>query len=222
LLEKGAARHDSARAVIIGYPASAAGTTRLAACDRLLGPLERLWLARRRAAALQRLPSELRHVGVLEAAGLDVGRLVQGLGGMVVQGTGGYPDVSDQEGIMTRRTTSKRRGPAIVVAALALTILAGVGGWYGTRPSSAAGGVSVDRYGDQLQTVPAGQLPVFAMRGGPRVAEPYRFASSEEGKALESVACYCGCGAIGHTSNRACYLTGTAAGTTTFTSHGAT
>ncbi len=121
-----------------------------------------------------------------------------------------------------RSTTSTRRLPVLLPVALALVVLAGGGFWYAARPGPSPAGVSTDRYGDRIQTVQAGQLPVFAQEAGEKAVEAYRFASSEEGKALESVPCFCGCRNIGHRHNRDCYIKGTGAGTVTFTSHGAT
>ncbi len=41
-----------------------------------------------------------------------------------------------------------------------------------------------------------------------RVREAYQFALANPA-ALKNVPCYCGCGAMGHTSNYSCYLKGT-------------
>jgi len=84
-----------------------------------------------------------------------------------------------------------------------------------------AGGdaVTVDQIGDQVQTLPRGQLPVFAK--GADVAALYRFAV-ERGDVLQHIPCMCGCGGIGHTGNRSCGVKGEAGGRVTFTSHAAT
>ena len=100
-----------------------------------------------------------------------------------------------------------------------LGVLAG-----GATPSraSAAGPVTTDQYGDKNQTLSRGDLPVFATSGGPDVAGLYRFAV-EQGKDLEHIPCYCGCGNIGHRSNRQCYIKSeNTNGTITYTSHAAT
>ena len=87
---------------------------------------------------------------------------------------------------------------------------------------AAAGPVTTDQYGDQNQTLPRRQLPDFAKSGGPKVQEAYRFAV-DHGRDLESIPCYCGCGGIGHGSNRACYIKSEKGdGTVTYTSHAAT
>lgn len=85
-----------------------------------------------------------------------------------------------------------------------------------------AGPVTTDEYGDQNQTLPRRELPEFAKARGPKVQEAYRFAV-EQGGHLDSIPCYCGCGSIGHRSNRACYIKSeNRDGTVTYTSHAAT
>lgn len=87
---------------------------------------------------------------------------------------------------------------------------------------SAAGPLTTDQYGDQVQTLPRGELPLFAKSAGPDVAGLYGFAA-ERGKDLEHIPCYCGCGNIGHRSNRQCYIKSeNRDGTLTYTSHAAT
>ena len=87
---------------------------------------------------------------------------------------------------------------------------------------AAAGPVTTDQYGDQNQTLPRGQVPDFARSRGPKVAELYRFAV-DQARDLVYMPCYCGCGNIGHTSNRTCYIKSESPdGTVTFTSHAAT
>jgi hypothetical protein len=103
----------------------------------------------------------------------------------------------------------------------ALTATAVVG-WLVLRPgSSGAGPVTVDRYGDRVQTVSGGEVPEF-VRGDPEVARVYRFATGNAGD-LEYIPCFCGCKNIGHRSNRDCYIKSfNGDGTVTYTSHGAT
>lgn len=52
---------------------------------------------------------------------------------------------------------------------------------------------------------PANQLPEFAAHADHRVQVAYRFAIANP-EALETVPCFCGCNAMGHMSNRACYI----------------
>ncbi len=83
-----------------------------------------------------------------------------------------------------------------------------------------AGRVTTDEIGDQVQTLPRGQLPVFA--GTDDVRALYRYAV-EHGDELRYIPCFCGCGQLGHRSNRDCYVKAVHPdGRVTFTSHAAT
>jgi hypothetical protein len=53
------------------------------------------------------------------------------------------------------------------------------------------------------------------------IAELYRFAR-ERGDVLPWMPCTCGCGQLGHASNRACYVKSDMGRRTTWTSHAAT
>ena len=90
-------------------------------------------------------------------------------------------------------------------------------------PSGARGharSVTTDEIGDQVQTLRKGEWPVFAST--PELQRLYRFAL-ERGDELRWMPCYCGCGDVGHRSNRDCYVKATNPdGTITFTSHAAT
>jgi hypothetical protein len=79
--------------------------------------------------------------------------------------------------------------------------------------------VTTDAIGDQVQTRAAAALPGFAAAAD--IAELYRFAR-ERGDILQWMPCTCGCGRLGHASNRACYIKREAGGRTTWTSHAAT
>jgi hypothetical protein len=75
--------------------------------------------------------------------------------------------------------------------------------------------------GDLLETMPEGELPSFARKGGPKVEALYRYAA-QHGEVLAYIPCVCGCGAIGHRHNADCYVAERlAGGAITFTSHGA-
>ncbi len=79
--------------------------------------------------------------------------------------------------------------------------------------------MTTDAIGDRVQTLPRGQLPVFASGEAQAL---YRYAV-EHGDELQYVPCFCGCGRLGHKSNRDCYIKAfNANGTLTFTSHAAT
>jgi hypothetical protein len=106
----------------------------------------------------------------------------------------------------------------ILVLALAITVaVIGASRWVATGAEP----VTVDRIGDQNQTLPRGQLPVFASNAD--TAALYRFAVDNP-DTLRFMPCTCGCGdaSIGHASNRACYIKDEPPGRVTFTSHAAT
>jgi hypothetical protein len=112
----------------------------------------------------------------------------------------------------------KRRGFVFGAGAAAV---AGVGAWqlWPARSETAAP-VTTDAIGDQVQTLPRGQVPAFAGRG--EIARLYRYAV-EHGDELQYIPCFCGCGRFGHKSNRDCYVKSfNPDGTLTFTSHAAT
>ncbi len=85
-----------------------------------------------------------------------------------------------------------------------------------------AGPVTTDRIGDEVQTVPRGQLPEFAAPNTPGVRRLYQYAV-EHGDELRYIPCFCGCYRFGHRSNLDCYIKALHRdGTVTFTSHAAT
>ncbi|SRR6266571_3321803 len=101
------------------------------------------------------------------------------------------------------------------------TVVAAIAGWqlWPTRTGGTAS-VTIDAIGDQVQTLPKGQLPIFA--GTADLHRLYRYAV-EHGDELQYVPCFCGCYRLGHKSNRDCYIKAFAAdGRLTFTSHAAT
>jgi hypothetical protein len=96
-----------------------------------------------------------------------------------------------------------------------------VAGGLAVGRDSLAGPVTIDQFGDQIQTLRRGELPDFAKAGGPAVEEAYRFAL-EQGKDLEYIPCFCGCRNIGHRGNRDCYVKSeNPDGTVTYSSHSA-
>ena len=103
----------------------------------------------------------------------------------------------------------------VLIGVVGVGILLAMGAWL----QAGGEGVSVDNIGDQVQTLPRGQLPVFAK--GTDVAALYRFALERQ-DVLQYMPCMCGCGGLGHTSNRSCYIKSETAGRVTFTSHAAT
>jgi hypothetical protein len=103
----------------------------------------------------------------------------------------------------------------------AVMTVVGFGAWQllEGRPV-AAGPVTRDAIGDQVQTLPRGQYPEFAETG--EIRDLYRYAV-ERGDELQYMPCFCGCGRFGHKSNRDCYVKAVNRdGTLTFTSHAAT
>ncbi len=57
----------------------------------------------------------------------------------------------------------------------------------------------------ELKMAPESSLPDFARNAPPQVKEAYRFAAANP-EVLKMIPCYCGCSAIGHTSNLDCYV----------------
>jgi len=92
---------------------------------------------------------------------------------------------------------------------------AGVVWWIGADAQP----VTVDEIGDENQTVPRGQLPLFAAKGD--AAKLYAFAA-DNADTLRWMPCTCGCAGFGHVSNRSCYVKSETPGLVTFTSHAAT
>jgi hypothetical protein len=58
---------------------------------------------------------------------------------------------------------------------------------------------------EPLTLAPASALPDFVRDAPPQVQEAYRFAIANP-KVLSAFPCYCGCGAVGHQNNLACYI----------------
>jgi hypothetical protein len=104
----------------------------------------------------------------------------------------------------------------IVAIAVAATIIGGAAAWW---IASANDPVTRDEIGDSVQTRARGQLPAFANRGDTPAL--YRFAV-EHPEVLAFMPCTCGCGGLGHVSNRACYVKAETADRVTYTSHAAT
>ena len=88
-----------------------------------------------------------------------------------------------------------------------------------SAPSVAQSAPYKDEIGDDVQTVPRGQLPVFAGEGD--TGALYRFATTR-GDVLRWMPCTCGCAQFGHSSNRSCYIKKETDAEVTYTSHAAT
>jgi hypothetical protein len=79
----------------------------------------------------------------------------------------------------------------------------------------AACGASSDSKTDKSEAI----LPDWARSAPPRVKEAYLYAAANP-EELAKYPCYCGCGAMGHTSNLSCYVQNIAPdGTVTFDNH---
>ena len=105
------------------------------------------------------------------------------------------------------------------VYAVGMTAAAGLAAWE-PWPTATAGSVTTDSIGDQVQTLPKGQLPDFSRTG--EIQRLYRYAV-EHGGDLQYIPCFCGCYRFGHKSNRDCYIKAfNQDGALTFTSHAAT
>jgi len=93
-------------------------------------------------------------------------------------------------------------------------------GGFGARRNAEAGPVTTDAIGDQVQTLPPGQIPEFA--DTPDIRRLYRYAV-DHGDDLRYMPCFCGCYRFGHRSNRDCYVKAfNPDGSITYTSHAAT
>ncbi len=59
--------------------------------------------------------------------------------------------------------------------------------------------------GAKVNLAPVSQLPPSVQKAPTRVREAYQFAVAHP-DLMKQIPCYCGCGAMGHTSNYACYV----------------
>jgi hypothetical protein len=95
-------------------------------------------------------------------------------------------------------------------------------GALGVAARGDAESITQDQIGDQVQTLPKGQLPEFPELRSPQIQAAYRYAV-EHGEDLQYIPCFCGCDRFGHKHNRDCYIKAfNPDGTVTFTSHAAT
>ena len=101
--------------------------------------------------------------------------------------------------------------------ALAAAVLGTAMAWW--IASAQGQPITIDAIGDSVQTRQRGQVPAFAEKA--ETAELYRFAVDHP-EVLGFMPCMCGCGSLGHTSNRSCYVKAETQSLVTFTSHAAT
>jgi len=60
-------------------------------------------------------------------------------------------------------------------------------------------------FGAKVNLAPISLLPPSVQKAPTRVREAYQFAVANP-DLMKQIPCYCGCGAMGHTSNYACYV----------------
>ena len=71
----------------------------------------------------------------------------------------------------------------------------------------------------QQAMMPLGQMPDEVQSAPVIVQQAYQFAAANP-ELMKQIPCYCGCGAVGHTSNYSCYVKGVdASGKITFDTH---
>ena len=92
------------------------------------------------------------------------------------------------------RSFARFRWLSLLVALLPIvTLLSGCSGGSNSTPNT------------QNKMAPMADMPVEIQKAPVSVSEAYRFAVANP-DALKNVPCYCGCGAVGHTSNYSCYV----------------
>lgn len=69
-----------------------------------------------------------------------------------------------------------------------------------------------------LDLAPLAEMPEPVRAAPVSVQQAYQFAAANP-EVLEEIPCYCGCGAMGHTSNYACYFNNDDDGTQAFDPH---
>ena len=96
---------------------------------------------------------------------------------------------------MRTETTSRRalRRFYLLFLAIMIPLLSVLTGCSGTSTNQ------------NVKMAPLSQMPAEVQKAPTTVREAYQFAVSNP-YALKNVPCYCGCGAVGHTSNYSCYV----------------
>jgi hypothetical protein len=70
----------------------------------------------------------------------------------------------------------------------------------------------------KLKMAPLSDMPAEVQQASVTVQEAYRFNVANP-DIMKEIPCYCGCGAVGHTSNYSCYVKSDADGKVTFDQH---
>ncbi|UCH59240.1 MAG: hypothetical protein JSV61_13600 [Anaerolineales bacterium] len=77
----------------------------------------------------------------------------------------------------------------------------------------------IDNAHEGMELYPLDKMPAEVQAAPVTVQQAYQFAAANP-EALTEIPCYCGCGAMGHTSNYACYVSGQEAdGSVIFDTH---
>jgi hypothetical protein len=92
------------------------------------------------------------------------------------------------------------RRPKLLVAFLSLLVSLSL-------ISAGCTGASGPQASNDLKLAPLAEMPAEVQAAPMSVQEAYRFVAANP-QVLTHIPCYCGCGAMGHTSNYACYVSG--------------
>lgn len=85
--------------------------------------------------------------------------------------------------------------------------------------AAVSGCSSAGNLAESLELAPLEGMPAEVQEAPATVRQAYQFAAANP-EVLSSIPCYCGCGSMGHTSNYACYVSGTDEnGSTVFDAH---
>lgn len=87
--------------------------------------------------------------------------------------------------------------PKILLVLVSLVFVAGTLSACGSTGTSAS-----------LKMMPMDKMPAEVQAAPSMVQAAYQFAAANP-NVTQGIPCYCGCGAIGHTSNYSCYVQGT-------------
>ncbi|MBI4772026.1 MAG: hypothetical protein HY784_16825 [Chloroflexi bacterium] len=98
----------------------------------------------------------------------------------------------------------------LLITALVLALFAG-------SLTTACGGAPADA-GHGLAMAPMSQMPADVQAAPVRVQQAYQFAAANP-EVMQQIPCYCGCGAMGHTSNYDCYVSGSSGDDLSFDTH---
>ena len=105
-----------------------------------------------------------------------------------------------------------------VLAVLVLGLIAGCAPNSPAAPSAASSAASGAMDMSHLKMAALSQMPAEVQSAPVTVQEAYRFNVANP-DLMKQVPCYCGCGAVGHTSNYACYVDPSSGDKITFDQH---